>query len=207
MAKKLRLITEDEYRQLSKTPTVRHIREHYFQDAAKEASSILEKDKIPEDFKIQLYSSVMNSVKNQLTEILNRPIKLDISIDGENVRKLKPTSREDNAKSSKLTVSSAVDEDESEFEDFYTTPPSGPSLVATPKTFSKSMHDPTMRDELFSKEFPNKIKYSKAIPLLEQLKKRPDLITWDSEGRVTYFGSEPVEDSNIVDLISYATRD
>jgi len=42
---------------------------------------------------------------------------------------------------------------------------------------------------------------------MTMLKDHEDLIQWDDEGRVTFFGNDLVPESNITDLLNYAVRE
>src|SRR5271156_1638886 len=80
MAKRMRLIADEDYERMrfKQTPTISKITDHYFHDTDQQATSVLSNPDIPDDIKIQLYGSVMNSVKEQLQNVLFRPSLLQV---------------------------------------------------------------------------------------------------------------------------------
>lgn len=82
MAQRMRLVEDDEYKRLLKRHTpLSQVKEHFFRDASGRADQVLDNSEIPDDIKIQLYGSIMKSVKQQLNQILADPIKVKLSLD------------------------------------------------------------------------------------------------------------------------------
>lgn len=184
MSKKMRVVSEDEYSQLlKKTNTMEHAKTHFFTDKDQEATSVFG-SLISEDIKVQLYSSLMKRVNNQLKDILDKPISVRM-VSGED--------------KSSIGKSNTISTNE-------TPPPVTPSStestpVGSPEKFTLSESDIKML-----KEFPT-TQMNKAHNLLGFLKCHPEMIKWDKSGRVTFWGSEFEPDSNISDLMSYSIRD
>lgn len=183
MSKKMRIVSEDEYALLlKKNQPVEHAKSHFLVDKGEEASKLLD-SKIPDDIKIQLYSSVMSHVNQQLQEILNKPISIKLS--GSEDWNILPQHTVSNVQADSVTP--------------FSTPQSTPN--SSP---GKSLLN--SKDVSFLKDFPSSLS-NKAYNLLGFLKCHPEVISWDKTGRVTFFGNEFEQDSNIKDLMDYSIRD
>jgi hypothetical protein len=196
MAKRMKLIAEDEYeRFVKKSSPIKDAKEHFFHDVHTDSENVLSNNEIPDDIKIQLYSSVMRHVKDKLHQALSEPINVKIS--GLSEKSVVDNSVDKNmtfSTGSTTSTSSPIGSFSSaKLNDSYTEPPFTPTSVS--------------RDHVLLQNIPIKIRFDKIIPLMELLKARPDLIQWDKNGRVTFFGTEAVSGSNIVDMLNYATRE
>ncbi len=194
MAKRMKLVADDEYeRYIKKSSPIKDAKEHFFRDVHTNSENVLSNDSIPDDIKIQLYSSVMRHVKEKLHQALSEPINVKIS--GFPEKSVVDTSVDKNMTFSTGTATSSPigSFSSAKLNDSYTEPPFTPTSVS--------------RDHVLLQNIPIKIRFDKIIPLMELLKARPDLIQWDKNGRVTFFGTEAVSGSNIVDMLNYATRE
>lgn len=82
----MRMVSEDEYQQLTKQPkTAESIKNHFFHKRGEQASELLNSKKIPEDIKMHLYSSLMKNVKKQLKEIIIKPIYVKLTIENTHI--------------------------------------------------------------------------------------------------------------------------
>jgi hypothetical protein len=178
----MRVVSEEEYVRLNKTDKpLEQARTHFFTDKDEEASHILQNSGIPEDIRLQLYSSLMNHVSKKLKQIINKPVSVKFSLD--DVSELADAN--ENSGETNLNSSNLSDE----------TLGSGASDV----NFNK-------KDTLFIDSLP-KTKKPLAKMLMTKLKKHKDLIKWDETGRVTFFGDEFEPETSIADLVSFAVRD
>lgn len=64
---------------------------------------------------------------------------------------------------------------------------------------------PSQADRNLLEKLPIKFR-PHALTIMNTLKPYPSLIKWNKKGTVTFFGSELVEGSNIIDLLSYVLR-
>jgi len=191
----MKMITEDEYDRLHhKTTNVKQVNESFFHKANRNATDILESKDIPDDIKLQLYGSVMSTVKNQLHQILNKPINVNLSV-------TKSTDINDSALASSTNLSD-------QFVSF-ASPSNSPEKLKSPFQPSPASHnqfDISDEDSKMLGSIPENFK-TKTYDLVRILKQYSSFINWDDKGRVTFFGDEFCPDSNLVDLLTYTLRD
>jgi hypothetical protein len=194
MAKRMRIITNDEYERLQLKPSNPHqVSENFFHKTNKNASSILDAKDIPDENKLQLYGSVMTAVKHQLHEILNKPVNVSLSIN-----KSVDTDALRNLNSSLSSTPGGSP---------FQTPLTSPEKFDSPfHGLIKNPTELTTTDTSLLNTVPDKFK-TKTYGLLKILKRFKEFIDWDDTGRVTFFENEFVPNSNLVDLLTYALRD
>ena len=200
MAKRLRVIGEEEYQALAKQSVkkvevdpVENARKHYLLEEDNKATNVLQSSSIPDDIKVQMYSSVLKSIKGHITKILSEPINVNLL--EKNVEYVNGPSNTNELLKSPAN-STTFDMDEQEAYTFSTPPDSPTYFQQDDATIIQRMGvDPG------SKVLP------KAITVLQLLKSNPQLIKWDKTGRITFFNNEFVPESNITDLINYTTRE
>jgi len=188
----MRIITNDEYEKLQHKPvSIKKVDESFFHKTNNEAASILDAKNIPDDIKLQLYGSVMTAVKNQLNEILNRPLNLNLSV----------------SKSGETPSLGSLSLSSSPLGTAFQTPSASPEKFNSP--FKGTITNPvelTVNDSRLLNSVPDNFK-AKTLELLRILKQFNEFISWDVTGRVTFFGNEFVENSNLVDLLTFSLRD
>jgi hypothetical protein len=196
MAKRMRMLTNEEYEKLhQKSGVVSEVNEKFFHKTNQKASDILDAKDIPDDIKLQLYGSVMTAVKQQLNEILNKPVNVNFSVTKDH-----------------SVLADALNEftpTATPFDSPFKSAQSSP-LKSTQSSPSKSRNEPLVElsesDLRLLKLIPENFR-ERSRDLLHMLKQVNDIITWDTTGRVTFFKDELVPDSNLVDLLNYSLRD
>lgn len=82
--------------------------------------------------------------------------------------------------------------------------PSSSESNETPTT-SKTLLKPVFEDEKIIKLIPENFR-ARASIVLEHFRDQSDLITWNKKGEVTFFKTEFVEGSSIIDLMNFLLR-
>lgn len=206
MAQRMRLVEDEEYKRLLKRHTpLSQVKEHFFRDASGRADQVLDNSEIPDDIKIQLYGSIMKSVKQQLNQILADPIKVKLSLDKPDAA----INADSSADFSSLDhFSSAISSPNSTLNQSFASS-KGSATAWDPDTLNEVPQSSPLNldDIILLRNEPANVKATKLIPLMTMLKSRPDLIKWDTNGRVTFFGTEFAPETNIIDLVNYVTRE
>jgi hypothetical protein len=117
MSKRMRVVSEEEFGRLNKLrKPVEHANTHFLTDKADEVSEVLHSN-IPEDIKLQLYSSLMKHVTHKLREIIDKPINVNMSINHKaNPKdKTKPVLRRDSSSESIKTTESEAQVNDAQF--------------------------------------------------------------------------------------------
>lgn len=185
----MKLISVEDYDRLNKhqktipTDTYNNI----FLSKDNIASDVLNTAAIPDEIRLQLYSSLMHTVKKTLAEILNKPLNVKIENSSPKKDSLSAT------KTSELpsnNFSASTSED-----------------VINHDTNQSPDHSVlTQNDFLLISSLPSRYMLP-ASKIMTMLKDHEDLIQWDEEGHVTFFGNDIVPESNITDLLNYAVRE
>lgn len=88
MSKRMRVVSEEEYGRYNKlTKPIDYANNHFLTDKSDEVSEVLNSN-IPEDIKIQLYSSLMKHVSHKLREIIDKPVNVNLSINQSKTSKI-----------------------------------------------------------------------------------------------------------------------
>lgn len=177
----MRIVSEEEYNQLEKQrKPIDFAQNHFLDDKGNQVSDLLQSD-IPEDIKLQMYSSLMKGFSSKLKDMIEKPISVKLSVD----KKQKTIEDSNKLEESESAIPSSIN----------STPVSSPEKTTLGK-----------KDITFIKDMPLTLN-TKAYNIMGFLKCHPELIKWGKDGRVTFWGNEFEPNSNIGDLMSYSLRD
>ncbi|CAL8133559.1 unnamed protein product [Orchesella dallaii] len=187
MSKRMRLIKESDFNELSKLGSVNPLTETSFIRDNYTANEILDSKTIPDDIKVQLYSSVMSGIGEQLQQILNKPILVkDVtSLNDED----RPEIETDNISSENIDETSTEEGD------------TNTSFTSTTSAIQLNSIDEDLLQKL-----PEKCR-KKASNIMITLKTNPKIIQWNKYGEVSFLGKEFEPGTSIVDLLSYCVHD
>lgn len=189
MSKRMKLVPEDYSSKLHITaPLVEKLThkipkpdEDLFSRKDRGASNLLAASTIPDDIKLQLYGSLMNLVNNHLTDIINKPLNVKVIDDQE----VKHVSEVKSVPQVKHEVKIAPEVKEK---------PVMVEKAVSSKSTTQPVHMPRALLE-------------KQSYIMNKLMDHPHMISWDDDGRVTFFGNNFSPNSDIRALLHSVTSD
>jgi hypothetical protein len=181
MSKKMKLIPLEKYLQLSKSKDIpTGVEKGTLISKNSDATDILNNQSIPDDIKLDIYSVVMNTVREKLNEVLTKPVNVQFKVP--------------------VNIShSNTDKSHGLVDRSYFNGISSSNQNESPVVLNKN-------DNIVISSIPPKFRQPASI-ILSVLKQNRNVVSWDKEGRVTFFKSEHVAGSNITDLLNYAIRE
>lgn len=188
MAKRMKLISESEFKQLTALRGTPIINSHQKLDSkVQQANLLLSNTSIPDDIKVRLYSSLMQSIGLQLQNILNTPILVKEVGGCNHIPEVKNASEEPQNvnPTQNINEETPIDEENAEASNDI-------SLNIVDQQFLRKLPDKCLR---------------KASEIMHTLKQSPDLISWNKNGEVSFFGQEYEKGTSIVDLLSYLVHE
>lgn len=182
----MKLISEADFNRLSQhsNSDTSSEKESGFDQNFKKSNILLNTQTIPDDIKLAMYSSLMNSISDHLRKILETPILV------KNVG-------EDQGELKNISADTSATEIDDEF--------SRELASSSSNTSSSNIHLNQLDNHLLLK-LPEKCR-RKAGDIMLSLKEHPELIRWNKIGEVAFFDQEFDAGSSIVDLLSYVVHD
>ena len=169
MAKRMKLITEADFNHLTKEKNKFYASNLEKKDL--EAKTLLETHSIPDDIKLSMYSKLMNSISQQVKEILDKPIIVKSLDHAEHSFKINEDAR--------LSSSVSTDPCETSFAES-TDSSSGNSTTTDFVEIQLSASDRALLGKL-----PERCR-RKAGEIMMTLKQHSDLIRWNNNGEVSF---------------------
>lgn len=157
--------------------------EDLFSKKQEGARSLLAESKIPDDIKLQLYGSIMNIVNSHLIDIMNKPFSVKV-IDDKKTKVIPEVN--ENKSDEKIEKTPIIEEKPNVVENLVN------ETVVSPPTKATYMPRALMERQQY---------------IMNKLMDHPDMIRWDDDFRVTFYGNHFSPNSNIHALLHSVTSD